>query len=80
MHEPSDGIAEEVERQLQLALAIAARRAVAARQHAIERAGRDGEQAARAVKTQIEDERLRTALLRRDRCGVGYPACSSTDK
>ncbi len=34
MHEPSDGIAEEVERQLQLALAaaaIAARRAIAAR-------------------------------------------------
>ena len=41
MHEPSDGIAEEVERQLQLALAaaaIAARRAIAARQHAIEQA------------------------------------------
>ena len=35
MHEPSDGIAEEVERQLQLALAaaaIAARHAIATRQ------------------------------------------------
>ena len=51
MHEPSDGIAEEVERQLQLALAaaaIAARRAIAARQHAIEQAQRDSEQAAQA--------------------------------
>jgi hypothetical protein len=61
MHEPSDGIAEEVERQLQLALAtaaIAARRAIAARQHAIEQAGRDSEQAARTMNARIEAERL----------------------
>jgi hypothetical protein len=68
MHEPSDGIAEEVERQLQLALAtaaVAARHALAQRQHAIERAGRDSEQAARQVKDQIDAERvLATARLR----------------
>jgi hypothetical protein len=61
MHEPSDGIAEEVERQLQLGLAtaaIAARRAIVARQHAIEQAGRDSEQAARTMKARIEAERL----------------------
>jgi hypothetical protein len=61
MHEPSDGIAEEVERQLQLALAtaaIAARRAIAARQHAIEQAQRDSEQAARTINARIEAERL----------------------
>jgi hypothetical protein len=60
MHEPSDGIAEEVERQLQLALAaatIAARRAIATRQHAIEQAGRDSAQNAQAVKAQIDAER-----------------------
>ena len=61
MHEPSDGIAEEVERQLQLVLAtaaIAARRAIAARQHAIEQAGRDSEQATRTMHARIEAERL----------------------
>ena len=61
MHEPSDGIAEEVERQLQLTLAaaaIAARRAIAARQHAIEQARRDSEQAARAAQARIDAERL----------------------
>jgi hypothetical protein len=60
MHEPSDGIAEEVERQLQLALAaatIAARRAIVARQHAIEQAQRDSAQNAQAVKIQIDAER-----------------------
>jgi len=60
MHEPSDGIAEEVERQLQLALAaatIAARRASDARQHAIEEAQRDSAQSAHAVRAQIEAER-----------------------
>jgi hypothetical protein len=68
MHEPSDGIAEEVERQLQLALAtaaVAARHAIAQRQHAIEQAGRDSEQAARRVNDQIDAERvLATARLR----------------
>jgi hypothetical protein len=60
MHEPSDGIAEEVERQLQLALAaaaVAARRAIAARQHAIEQAQRESAQNAQAVKAQIDAER-----------------------
>lgn len=60
MHEPSDGIAEEVERQLQLALAaaaIAARHAIAARQHAIEQAQRESKQAAQAVRAQINVER-----------------------
>ena len=68
MHEPSDGIPEELERQLQLALAaaaVAARHAIAARQHQVEQAGRDSEQAARQVKDQIDAERvLATARLR----------------
>jgi hypothetical protein len=68
MNEPSDGIAEEVERQLQLALAtavVAARRAIAARQHATEQAQRESEQAARQMKAQIDAERLlATARLR----------------
>ena len=41
MHEPSDGIAEELKRQLQLTLpaaAIGLRRPVAARRHALEHA------------------------------------------
>ena len=61
MHEPSDGIAEELERQLQLLLAtaaIAARRATAARERAIEQAARDSEQATRAVTARIHAERL----------------------
>ena len=61
MHEPSDGIAEEVERQLQLALAaaaIAARRAIAARGQALEQARRDSDQAARAAQARIDAERL----------------------
>ena len=56
MHEPSDGIAEEVERQLQLALAaaaIAARRAIAARGQALEQARHDSDQAARAAQARI---------------------------
>ena len=60
MQEPSDGIAEEVERQLQLALAaaaVAARRAIATRQHAIEQAQRDSAERARALKAQIDAER-----------------------
>ena len=60
MQEPSDGIAEEVERQLQLALAAAAvvaRRAIAARQHAIEQAQRDSAQHAQALNAQIDAER-----------------------
>ena len=60
MHEPSDGIAEEVERQLQLALAaamIAARHAIATRQHQVEQAQRDSAQNAQAVKAQIDAER-----------------------
>ena len=60
MQEPSDAIAEEVERQLQLALAAAAfiaRRAIAARQHAIEQAQRDSAQHAQALNAQINAER-----------------------
>ena len=61
MHEPSDGVAEEVERQLQLTLAaaaIAARHALAPRQHTIEQARRDSKQAARAAQARIDAERL----------------------
>jgi hypothetical protein len=61
MQEPSDGIAEELERQLQLALAaaaIAARRAIAARDQAIQQSGRESEQAARAAQARIDAERL----------------------
>ena len=60
MHEPSDGIAEEVERQLQLALAaaaIAARRTIATRQHQVEQAQRQSEQHAQALRAQIDAER-----------------------
>lgn len=60
MHEPSGGIAEEVERQLQLALAaaaIAARRACTVRQHAIEQAQAQSAASAQAVRAQIEAER-----------------------
>jgi len=68
MNEPSDGIPEELERQLQLALAaaaVAARHAIAARQHQIEQASRDSEQAARQMKDQIDAERvLATARVR----------------
>ena len=61
MHEPSDGIAEELERQLQLALAtaaIAARRVIAAREQTIQQAQRESEQATRAVQARINAERL----------------------
>jgi hypothetical protein len=64
MHEPSDGIAEEVERELQLALAaaaIAARRAIAARGQALEEARRDSDEAARAAQARIDAERLLAA-------------------
>jgi hypothetical protein len=60
MQEPSDGIAEELERQLQLTLAaatIAARRAIATRQHQVEQAQRQSAQHAQALKAQIDAER-----------------------
>jgi hypothetical protein len=60
MHEPSDGIAEEVERQLQLALAaaaIAARHAIATRQHQIQQAQRESAQHAHALTARIDAER-----------------------
>ena len=67
MQEPSDGIAEELERQLQLALAaatVAARRANATRRHTIEQAQRDSAQRTQAVRAQIEAEReLATARV-----------------
>jgi hypothetical protein len=61
MQEPSDGIAEELERQLQLALAaaaIAARRAIAAREQAIQQSRRESDQAARAAQARVDAERL----------------------
>ena len=61
MHEPSDGIAEELERQLQLTLAtaaIAARRVIAARQQTLQQAQRESEHAARTVQARIDAERL----------------------
>jgi hypothetical protein len=64
MHDSSDGIAEEVERHLQLALAaaaIAARRAAGARAQAIALAQRDTEHRTRAVRAGIEIERLAAA-------------------
>ena len=60
MQEPSDGIAEELERQLQLGLTaatIVARRAISTRQHAVEQAHRESEQATRAATARIDDER-----------------------
>jgi hypothetical protein len=60
MQEPSDGIAEEVERQMQLSLAaaaIAARRATATRQHHVDQARRDSAQHAHALTAQIDAER-----------------------
>ena len=65
MQEPSDGIAEELERQLQLALAgaaIAARRAVSARQQALEQAARDSHHAVRAAKNRIDADRALAAI------------------
>ena len=64
MHESSDGIAEELERQLQLTLAagaIAARNALATRQHTLERAKRNSEQASRAAQARIDAERTLAA-------------------
>jgi hypothetical protein len=58
--EHSDGIAEELERQLQIILspaAVIARRGLAQRQHTLEQAQRESEQAARAARGQIETER-----------------------
>jgi hypothetical protein len=67
MQEPSDGIAEEVERQLQLALAtatVAARRANATRRHTIEQAQHDSAQRTQALQAQTDAERrLATASL-----------------
>jgi hypothetical protein len=60
MQDPSDGIAEEVERQLQLALAaaaIVARRTIATRHQAIEQAQHDSAQRAQALKAQIDADR-----------------------
>ena len=65
MQEPSDGIAEELERQLQLALAgaaIAARRAISARHQALEQATRDSEHEARAVRNRIDADRELAAV------------------
>ena len=64
INEPSDGIAEELERQLQLALAtaaIAARQAIATHEHTIQQAQRDSEHNAQAAQTRIKAERLLAA-------------------
>src|SRR5947209_2183422 len=60
VHEPSDGIPEELERQLQLAMlaiAAAARRVIARRRQAIAEAELHSEAAARTLRAQLEDER-----------------------
>ena len=60
MPEHSDGIAEELERQLQITLstaAVIARRGLAQRQRTLEQAQRDSEQAASAAREQIKTER-----------------------
>ena len=65
MPEQSDGIAEELERQLQITLstaAVIARRGLAHRRHALEQAQRDSEQAASAAREQIKT-RLAAAEL-----------------
>jgi hypothetical protein len=59
MPEHSDGIAEELDRQLQITLstaAVIARRGLAQRQHTLEQAKRESEQAARAAREQIETD------------------------
>ena len=60
MPEHSDGIAEELERQLQITLstaAVIARRGLARRHRTLEQAQRDSEQAASAAREQIKAER-----------------------
>lgn len=60
VHEPSDGIAEELERQLQLgflAAAATARRALAARRQAIAEAQLQSQAAARSLQSRLEEER-----------------------
>ena len=60
MPEHSDGIAEELERQLQITLstaAVIARRGLARRQHTLEQAQQESDRAARAAGEQIETER-----------------------
>ncbi len=60
MSEHSDGIAEELDRQLQITLstaAVIARRGLTRRQHTLEQAKCESEQAARAAREQTETER-----------------------
>jgi hypothetical protein len=60
VHEPSDGMAEEVERQIQLAIsaaALAARRLINSRQAALAAAAAQSETRARQLRAQFERER-----------------------
>ena len=60
VHEPSDGMAEEVERQVQLAIsaaALAARKLISGRQAALAAAAAQGEAHAQQLRAQLERER-----------------------
>ena len=60
VHEPSDGMAEEVERQVQLAIsaaALAARKLISSRQAALAAAAAQGEAHAQQLRAQLERER-----------------------
>ena len=60
VHEPSDGMAEEVERQVQLAIsaaALAARKLISGRQAALAVAVAQGEAHAQQLRAQLERER-----------------------
>ena len=60
VHEPSDGMAEEVERQIQLAIsaaALAARRLINSRQAALAAAAAQSEARTRQLRAQFERER-----------------------
>jgi hypothetical protein len=60
VHEPSDGMAEEVERQIQLAIsvaALAARRLINSRQAALAAAAAQSEERAGQLRAQFERER-----------------------
>ena len=60
VHEPSDGMAEEVERQIQLAIsaaALAARKLITSRQAALAAAAAQSETHAQQLRAQLERER-----------------------
>ena len=60
IHDPSDGISEEVERQLQLAIsaaALAARKVIATRQTALANARADSTARAAQLRAQLDRDR-----------------------